>query len=205
MQPYRHMTAALAAFALACGEAKDATPDAAAGDSADVAAEPPPEPAPETPAAAPAEEPAAQPRDTIHLRPVDITLTIANALTYQGTYQASGISRGCGNMVLSMTGDEKAFNVEFPSEGDFEITDLSFSADTLVPGTTTDKYYLSVSLKTKDGGRPPSFVIRANEPRFNETGRATLSVEGGTARLTVEGRNYLGPLQMTVVCKPKEG
>ena len=204
MQAHRFTIAALTAFAVACGESKDASPDAAAGDPIDSAQEAPPEVAPETPAAAPAEEPPAQPPDTIHLRPVDITLTISNARSYQGTYHASGISRGCGNMVLSMTGDTKAFNVEFPSEGDFEITDLSFSADTLVPGTTTDKYYLSVGLKAKDGGRPPSFVIRANEPRFNEPGHATLAVEGGTARLTVEGSNYLGPLQMTVVCKPKE-
>ena len=205
MQAHRFTTAALAAFALACGGSKDATPDAAAGDRIDSAEEAPPDSAPEAPAAAPAEAaPVTQPPDTISRRPVDITLTIANAITYEGTYRASGISRGCGNMVLTMTGQEKAFNVEFPYEGDFEIVDLSFAADTLVPGTTTDKYYLAVSLKTKDGGRPPSFVLRTNEPRFKETGQAKLSVDGGTAQLTVEGRNALGAtLQMNVVCKPR--
>jgi hypothetical protein len=108
-------------------------------------------------------------------------------------------------MVRTMTGQENAFNVEFPYEGDFEIVDLSFAADTLVSGATTDKYYLAVSLKTKDGGRPPSFVLRTKEPRFKETGQAKLSVDGGTAQLEVDGKNALGQtLQMTLVCKPRE-
>ena len=60
-----------------------------------------------------------------------------------------------------------------------------------------------MSLKTKDGGRPPSFVLRTKEPRFKETGKATLAAYGRTAQLAVEGRNDLGEtLQMTVVCKP---
>lgn len=207
MPASRFVIVGLAAFALGCGGSKDATPDAAAGDPIDAAEDAPPDTAAEIPAAAPAEAAVpAEPLDTIHRRPVDITLTIANAITYQGTYRASGISRGCGNMVLTMTGDEKAFNVEFPYEGDFEIADLSFAADTLVSGTTTDKYYLSVSLKTKDGGRPPSFVLRTNEARFKETGQAKLTVNGGTAELTVDGRNDLGAtLQMHLVCKPRVG
>ena len=71
--------------------------------------------------------PAAEQRDTISRRPVDIALTIGNSRTHAGTYRASGVSRGCGNMVLSMTGQEKAFSVELPYEGDFEIVDLSFA------------------------------------------------------------------------------
>lgn len=205
MPAYRLMIGALAAAALACAGSKpDNAEDAAASDTTG-AAEEPREADEETaaPAAAQAEPAAAEQRDTISRRPVEIALTIGNSRTYAGSYRASGISRGCGNMVLSMTGQEKAFNVEFPYEGEFEIVDLSFAADTLAPGTETDKYYLSVSLKTKDGGRPPSFVLRTKEPRFKETGKATLAVNGGTAQLAVEGRNDLGEtLQMTVVCQP---
>ena len=205
MPANRLMISALAAAALACAGSKpDNAEDGAASDTTG-AAEEPREADEETaaPAAAQAEPAAAEQRDTISRRPVDIALTIGNSRTYAGSYRASGISRGCGNMVLSMTGQEKAFNVEFPYEGEFEIVDLSFAADTLAPGTATDKYYLSVSLKTKDGGRPPSFVLRTKEPRFKETGKATLAVNGGTAQLAVEGRNDLGEtLQMTVVCKP---
>ena len=204
MPAYRLMIGVLAAAALACAGSKpDNAEDAAASDTTG-AAEEPREADEQSPAAAPAEPAAAEQRDTISRRPVDIALTIANSRTYAGSYRATGISRGCGNMVLSMTGQEKAFNVEFPYEGDFEIVDLSFAADTLAPGTETDKYYLSVSLKTKDGGRPPSFVLRTKEPRFKETGKAQLAVDGGTAQLTVSGSNDLGEtLKMTVVCKPK--
>ena len=134
---------------------------------------------------------AAEQRDTISRRPVDIALTIANSRTYTGSYRANGISRGCGNMVLTMTGQEKAFNVEFPYEGDFEIVDLSFAADTLAPGTETDKYYLSVSLKTKDGGRPPSFVLRTKEPRFKETGKAELGEEVQATPAFLHGRIFI--------------
>ena len=205
MPAHRLMIGALAAAALACAGSKpDNAEDAAASDTNGAAAEPR-EADEETaaPAAAQAEPAAAEQRDTISRRPVDIALTIGNSHTYAGSYRASGISRGCGNMVLSMTGQEKAFNVEFPYEGEFEIVDLSFAADTLAPGTETDKYYLSVSLKTKDGGRPPSFVLRTKEPRFKETGKATLAVNGGAAQLAVEGRNDLGEtLQLTVVCQP---
>ena len=204
MPAYRLMIGVLAAAALACAGSKpDNAEDAAASDTTG-AAEEPREADEQSPAAAPAEPAAAEQRDTISRRLVDIALTIANSRTYAGSYRATGISRGCGNMVLSMTGQEKAFNVEFPYEGDFEIVDLSFAADTLAPGTETDKYYLSVSLKTKDGGRPPSFVLRTKEPRFKETGKAQLAVDGGTAQLTVSGSNDLGEtLKMTVVCKPK--
>ena len=205
MPAYRLMIGALTAAALACAGSKpDNAEDAAASDTTG-ATEEPREADEETaaPAAAQAEPAAAEQRDTISRRPVDIALTIGNSRTYAGNYRASGISRGCGNMVLSMTGQEKAFNVEFPYEGEFEIVDLSFAADTLAPGTETDKYYLSVSLKTKDGGRPPSFVLPTKEPRFKETGKAQLAVDGGTAQLTVDGSNDLGEtLKMTVVCKP---
>ena len=207
MPAHRLMITALAAIALACGGSRpDNADDAATSDTAD--AEEPREGDAEAPAAAQAEPAAAESvaakqRDTISRRPVDIALSIGNSRTYAGSYRASGISRGCGNMVLSMTGQENAFNVEFPYEAEFEIVDLSFAADTLATGTETDKYYLSVSLKTKDGGRPPSFVLRTREPRFKETGKAQLAVDGGTAQLTVSGSNELGEtLKMTVVCKP---
>jgi len=152
---------------------------------------------------------AAQPGDTastsyaVGPRRVDISLTLSNSGTYNGTYQASGVASGCGNPALGMAGKAHSFGVELPPRGDRDIVDLSFHADTLAPGGTTDMYYLSVSVKTKQGATPPSFVLRTNEERFKEKGKATLTVEAGTARLKITGKKELGEtLDLSVVCKP---
>ncbi|HEX9755507.1 MAG TPA: hypothetical protein VGA42_07350, partial [Gemmatimonadales bacterium] len=95
---------------------------------------------------------AAQPGDTastsyaVGPRRVDISLTLSNSGTYNGTYQASGVASGCGNPALGMAGKAHSFGVELPPRGDRDIVDLSFHADTLAPGGTTDMYYLSVSV-----------------------------------------------------------
>jgi len=46
-------------------------------------------------------------------------------------------------------------------------------------------------------------VVRANEPRFGETGTATLTFNAGTHTLRVTGVNDMGEtMDMTAVCKP---
>jgi hypothetical protein len=152
---------------------------------------------------------AARPADTastsypVGPRRVDISLTLSNSGTHNGTYQASGVASACGIPALGLAVKEQSFGVELPSQGDRDIMDLSFHADTLAPGGTTDMYYLSVSVRTKQGATPPSFVLRTNEERFNEKGKATLTVEGGTARLKITGKKERGEtLDMSVVCKP---
>lgn len=147
----------------------------------------------------------AQSADTSTLRPTDVTLIMGNSRRYAGAYQASGTSRICGYGPLrDMAGFVDGFTLMFPDGEDVEITDINFSADTLPVGSTTTSFYVAISLKAKQGGRPAAYVVRANEPRFKETGTATLTVQGGTATLKVVGTNDMGEtMNMTAVCRPQ--
>jgi hypothetical protein len=146
-----------------------------------------------------------QAADTSTQRPTDVRLVMGNSRRYAGTYQASGMSRICGYGPLrDMAGFVDGFTLMFPDGEDLEITDINFSADTLPVGKTTPSFYISIGLKAKQGGRPASYVVRANEPRFKETGTATLTAQGGTATLTVVGTNDMGEtMNMTAVCRPQ--
>ena len=144
----------------------------------------------------------AQQPDTIHHRAADIRLTIANSKFYSGTYHASGVSRTCGNSMVFMNGNVDGFNFEFPYEGTFEINDVNFAADTLKAGVLTPSYYIDLNLTTKDGGHPPGWVLRTNQPKYGETGTVLLTVNGNVATLKIKGQNKMGEtLDMTVVCK----
>ena len=147
-----------------------------------------------------------QASDTITQRPTDVTLLMGNSRRYAGPYQASGTSRICGHGPLrDFAGFVDGFTLWFPDGEDLEIMDINFSADTLPVGKTTNSFYVSLSLKAKQGGRPPDYVVRANQPRFKETGTATLTAKGGTATLKVVGVNDMGEtMDMTVVCKPQK-
>jgi len=146
------------------------------------------------------------PADTINQRPTDVTLIMGNSRRYAGTYQASGISRICGHGPLrDLAGFVDGFTLLFPDGEDLEIEDINFGADTLPVGKTTKSFYVAISLKAKQGGRPPVYVVRANQPEFKETGTATLTAKGGTATLKVVGVNDMGEtMDMTVVCKPQK-
>lgn len=201
MHVHRLAIAALTALVLGCrasnGDDVDRTaPIVVTGDSAPAVASAP-------------VDTSAHPGDTasagyaVGQRPVEISLTLSNSGAYNGTYQASGVTSACGNPAVGMAGKAHSFGVELPAQRDREIVDLSFHADTLAPAGTTDMYYLSVTVKTKQGDTPPSFVVRTNEERFKEKGKATLTIEGGTARLKITGKKELGEtLDMSVVCKP---
>lgn len=148
----------------------------------------------------------AQTADTSAQRPTDVTLIMGNSRTYAGSYRASGMSRICGYGPLrDMAGFVDGFTLMFPDGEDVEITDINFSADTLPVGKTTTSFYIAISLKAKQGGRPAAYVVRANEPRFKETGTATLTAQGGTATLRVKGTNDMGEtMDMTAVCQPQK-
>ena len=148
----------------------------------------------------------AQAADTSSQRPTEVRLIMGNSRRYAGTYQAGGMSRICGYGPLrDMAGFVEGFTLMFPDGEDIEIVDINFSADTLAAGSTTKSFYISISLKAKQGGRPPGYVVRANEPRFKETGTATLTVTGGTATLRVVGTNDIGEtMDMTAVCGPQQ-
>src|SRR5512144_962360 len=147
----------------------------------------------------------AQAPDTSSQRPTDVTLIMGNSRTYAGSYRASGMSRICGYGPLrDMAGFVDGFTLMFPDGEDLEIIDINFSADTLPVGRTTPSFYIANSLKARQGGTPPAYVVRANEPRFKENGTSTLTARGGTATLRVIGTNDIGEtMDMTAVCKPQ--
>ena len=144
--------------------------------------------------------------DTITLRPTDVTLEMGNSRTYAGSYQASGTSRICGHGPLrDYAGFVDGFTLMFPDTEDLEIVDINFSADTLPVGKSTSSFYVSISLKAKNGGRPSAYVVRANKSEFKETGTATLTARADTATLKVVGVNDMGEtMDLTVVCKPQK-
>ena len=145
----------------------------------------------------------AESTDTITQRPTDVTLSMGNSRRYAGSYLASGTSRICGHGPLrDFAGLVDGFTLMFPDGEDLEIIDINFSADTLPVGKTTSSFYVAISLKAKQGGQPPAYVVRANQPQSKETGTATLTAKGGTATLKVIGVNDMGEtMDMTVVCK----
>jgi hypothetical protein len=135
-------------------------------------------------------------------RPTEITLTIVGNPDWAGTYHAAGTSSYCGAQPMPVIGDD-VFAVEFPDRGDFEISSLSFYADTLpAGGGTTTRYNMSISLHNKRIGSPPAFVVNTKLAQRKESGTATLTADGGTSRLMVQGRSSKGTVEMTVVCKP---
>ena len=178
--------------------------------SSPVASKPPPGwpvcPGVEKSAAAEPEPPPAEPRTqqepdkdpSLHRR-TGITLEITGRAQYAGTYQAAGTSRTCGPQRSLMGGPSDRFAVEFPYEGDFDVVDLSFQAEALRPGKNTDRFNMSVSVRTASGGRPPSFVVRAGR---GESGSASLVREGDTYRLTAKGENSQGTFTLAVTCEP---
>ena len=195
--------AALLSFSLifisACGGNDAAVDDAKPTETA--AAEPPSAPAPEPAPAPPQADAAGQPDPDSSLhRPAEIALEISGREQYAGTYRASGTSRTCGPQRALTGGPSDRFAVEFPYEGDFDVVDLSFQAETLRPGESTDRIRMSVSVRTASGGRPPSFVVRDGG---GDSGSASLVREGDTYRLSAKGQNSQGTFTLTVTCKPR--
>ena len=145
--------------------------------------------------------------DSTTLRPTDVVVTISNDTHYNGTYRARGMSRVCGKLDLMMPHRDNSFVVEFPDdEPNLDVRALSFDADTLAPGSTTTSFYLSVGIRTAQGGTPPAFVVRAREPRFAEPGTAIRAKAASRDSLTVDGVATSGTkvgVRAIVVCQPK--
>ena len=145
--------------------------------------------------------------DSTTLRPTEVVVTISNDTHYDGTYRAHGISRVCGKLDLMLPHRANSFVVEFPDdEPNLGVRALSFDADTLAAGSTITSFYLSVGIRTPEGGTPPAFVVRAREPRFAEPGTATRARAASRDSLTVDGVATSGTrvrVHATVVCQPK--
>jgi len=160
-------------------------------------------------AGAPAQEPmtAEAPQDAIFKRPTDVTLIMSTSHgKYDGTYQRSEVSQICGEQSAEMSlSGGKVFLVQFPdSLEQQEINDVNFGSAALVGGvTSTSKFYVTVGVVPKSGGRPPGYVLDTTHP--DNTGTAALAVTGGTTQLKVDGVNDRGEtINLTVVCKPRK-
>ena len=150
----------------------------------------------------------AQVVDSTTLRPTDVTVNIGNDPRYSGTYRAKGMSRICGKMDLMMPHRGNAFSVEFPDdEPNLAVSNVSFDADTLPPGPTTNSFSLSVSVRTPSGATAAAFVVRAkDEPKYGEPGTAVRVKVASRDTLRVVGTATSGTkvsVSMILICHPK--
>ena len=151
----------------------------------------------------------AQKPDSTLLRPTIVMVKIANDVdtTVNGTYRASGVSTKCGLADYSYPHRLNSFAVIFPDDTTtIDVTSVNFDADTLKAGTTVSSFYLSVAVRTRQGGTPPAYVIRPNQPQYKEPGTANLTRPSKSVdSLTVKGIATTGTkvdVEMTLVCRP---
>jgi len=147
--------------------------------------------------------------DSTLLRATAVTVTISNDPTtvYNGTYRASGVSTKCGLADYGYPHRLNSFAVLFPDDtATIAVTSVNCDADTLEAGTTVNRFYLSVGIRVGQHGTPPAYVVRANQPHFNEPGTATRIITSTRSdSLTVKGTATKGTkvaVEMTLVCQP---
>ena len=152
---------------------------------------------------------AAQRPDSTLLRPAAVTVKISNdpVSNYNGTYHASGIATKCGLADYGYPHRQNSFAVMFPDDPPtMTVTSVNFDADTLRSGTTVTSFYLSVGIRVGQHGSPPDYVVRANQPQYNEPGTVTRTrTANGSDSLEVRGIATKGTrvtVEMTVVCQP---
>ena len=157
------------------------------------------------PAGTAAPSDATSPRNDIgNGRPATVTLVLSGTRTdSDGSYSASALTRVCGNAVLNMTGNTRAFDFEFPFEGKHQVEDVSFAANDLVPGASTSTFYIAVAVRTSVGGQPPSTIIDAGKPGSGASGTAQRTEAGGTTTLTLTASSDDGTINMTATCAPR--
>ena len=198
------LAAALALALAACGGGAAPTVGATVEpqQSADVQASVAPE---ATPTAADSSVPEASSAqyDTGTDRPATIHLDLSGTDTdSDGGYTSSGPARLCGNGIAAELGNPRGFGFEFPHTGDFEIIDVTFSADDLVAGASTSAFHLDVTVHAKAGGEPPATVVDTSHS--GNSGTAQLADSGGTITLTVDGSDDIGQtIHMVATCGPR--
>lgn len=151
----------------------------------------------------------AQRPDSTMLRPTVVLVKISNDpfTDYNGTYRASGVSTKCGLADYGSPHRSNSFAVMFPDDTNtIAVPEVNFDADTLKSGTTVNSFYLSVKIRVAQHGVPPAYVVRANEPQYNEPGSATrVRRANGSDSLAVKGVATKGrkvDVEMTLVCQP---
>jgi hypothetical protein len=146
----------------------------------------------------------------ISQRPAEVSATLTNSpKLYNGSYKGSLSSRICGETDPMYTGS-RTYLFEYPDIDDPRtikgITDVRFSSSELVgAGRETTRFHVSITVSPSGvGGSPPAYVVNTQQPRGKESGKASLSINGGTATLRISAIDALGQgLEMTIVCKAK--
>jgi hypothetical protein len=187
----------------ACGgAAAPSEPESAIGSVIEETAAPPPTTTDDT-AATP--EPSTGEVDDGNGKPARIELTLSGTKNLSdGTYSSSGPARLCGDGVMHLTGNPKAFQFEFPLDGQSQIGDVTFSADDLLPGTSTSVFHVSVNVTTADGSQPAATVVHPDLAGSGDTGTASRSESDGTITLVVDGSDDVGQtIHMTATCGPR--
>ena len=151
----------------------------------------------------------AQRADSTLLRPTLVIVKISHDPTalYNGTYRASGTATKCGLADYGYPHRLNSFAVMFPDDtATIAVRSVNFDADTLPSGTTVHSFYLSVGIRVGERGTPPEYVVRANQPQYEEPGTATRTrTTTGADSLTVTGTATTGTktqVEMTLVCQP---
>lgn len=138
-------------------------------------------------------------------RPTDVRATLDNSpKLYNGAYTSSGVARMCGETdpLQSFTG-QRIFVAEFPLDyNNGSIFDLRFSSKTLVGSVReTGSFFVSITVKAANGGRPPAYVVDTERPAPKNSGSASLIVKNGVATLHVTASDALAQtLDLTVTC-----
>ena len=119
-----------------------------------------------------------------------------------GSFTSSGPATACGNAFPSLF--PRGWDMDFPHDSaHHDIEDVTFSADDLVPGTSTTSFYISVSIDSPSAGSPPSTVIDAKNPESSSggAGLAQVSESAGTRTLVVDATGKGGvSIHLTAVC-----
>jgi hypothetical protein len=123
-----------------------------------------------------------------------------------GHYSATGAARWCGDAVMHLTGNQRSFNFEFPLDTKTgNINDVTFSADDLVPGESTDHFHIAVSPHTGASFDPAATIVDPGEPGIasSGTGSATLTVDGSTRTLELQASTNDGEtIKLKGSCSP---
>lgn len=115
-----------------------------------------------------------------------------------GSFTDSATARECGNDFLYPNG----FGFGFPHDLDpHPIEDVTFSAQELVPGTTTTLFHIGVTISEEAGGAHPGTDLDTSDPQFGASGTAQLTVEGGSRHLVVQAADADGvEIHLTATC-----
>jgi hypothetical protein len=154
--------------------------------------------------------PAVAQKDSTMLRTTRVMVTIGQDPTaaYNGVYRATGTSTKCGLADYSYPHRAHSFAVMFPDDPipQIDVTSVNFDADTLPAGTAWNSFSLAVGIRVGQTGTTPLYIVRANQPQFQEPGTAILTrLPGGIDSLHVVGTATKGrkvQVTMVLVCQP---